>query len=245
MWNFIHKLASPKTCYQWSGLILPWVGFACVAFTIWGLLGALYWAPADYQQGDAFRIIYLHVPCAIFSLFIYLMMSFTVIVFLVWKIKVADMLAEIMAPMGAILTFLALLTGSLWGKPTWGAYWIWDARLSSELILLFVYLGIISLRKAIPDSQQASKITGVLTLVGCVNLPIIHYSVIWWHTLHQGATLLQWAKPTMDWEMLKPLLVMILAFGFYFFWWLLLSLRRELLSRERNTGWVKLELCRN
>ncbi len=238
MWTFIHQLGSPKTAYLWAGRLLPWVGCLCILSFAVGLAGALCWAPADYQQGEVFRIIYLHVPCAIFSMAIYAWMSFNVILFLVWKLKVADIMTKVSAPMGAILTFLALLTGSLWGKPTWGTYWIWDARLSSELILLFIYFGIITLRTSLPDPVTAAKMSGVLTLVGCVNLPIIHYSVIWWHSLHQGATILQLAKPKIAPEMLLPLLMMIAAFAFYFIWWLLLRVRAELLLREAQSRWV-------
>jgi len=238
MWTFIHKLGSPKSAYSLSGVLLPWVALASVLSFGFGLIGALYWAPADYQQGEVFRIIYLHVPCAILSMAVYAWMSLNVLLYLVWKLKVADTMAKISAPMGAVFTALALLTGSLWGKPTWGTYWIWDARLSSELILLFIYLGVISLRSSIPDPQTAAKVSGVLTLVGCVNLPIIHYSVLWWHTLHQGATILQWAKPSIAPEMLKPLLVMILAFSLYFVWYVLIRLRTELLLREQKSTWV-------
>ncbi len=238
MWSFLHRLGSPKSCYQLADRLLPWIASLCLLSFLYGLIGALYWAPADYQQGQVFRIIYLHVPCAILSLAIYGWMSLNVVIYLVWKMKVADIIASVSAPMGALFTFLALLTGSLWGKPTWGTFWIWDARLSSELILLFIYLSIIVLRSSIPDQQAAGRVAGVLSLVGCVNLPIIHYSVVWWHTLHQGATVLQWAKPSIAPEMLKPLLVMILAFSLYFVWWLLLRLRSELLIRERKSAWV-------
>ncbi|HYF98021.1 MAG TPA: heme ABC transporter permease CcmC [Coxiellaceae bacterium] len=238
MWTFIHQLGSPKSCYRFAGRLLPWVAVLCLLSFGYGLAGALYWAPADYQQGEVFRIIYLHVPCAILSMAIYAWMSVNVILYLVWKLKVADMMAKVSAPMGATFTFLALLTGSLWGKPTWGTYWIWDARLSSELILLFVYLGIILLRSSLMDPVAAAKMSGILTLVGCVNLPIIHYSVVWWHTLHQGATLLQFARPKIAPQMLQPLLVLIVAFSLYFAWWLLLRLRTELLAREQKSQWI-------
>lgn len=244
MWTFIHRLGSPKTCYHWVGLILPWVAGLCLLSFIYGLLGALYWAPADYQQGEVFRIIYLHVPCAILSMAIYAWMSLNAVLYLVWKLKLADIILKVSAPMGAIFTALALLTGALWGKPTWGTYWIWDARLSSELILLFIYMGIMALRSSLPEPQTAAKITSVLTLVGCINLPIIHYSVVWWHSLHQGATLLKWAKPSIAPDMLKPLLVMILAFTLYFLCWLLVRVRSELLLREKQSAWVS-EILKN
>ena len=214
------------------------MGSLCLLSFIYGLYGALHTAPADYQQGEVFRIIYLHVPCAILSMGIYAWMAVNSLLYLVWKLKIADVMAKVAVPIGALFTLLALLTGAIWGKPTWGTYWIWDARLSSELILLFIYLGIISLRSSLPDPQTAAKMCGVLTLVGCINLPIIHYSVVWWHTLHQGATLLQFAKPKIAPEMLQPLLIMILAFSLYFLWWLLLNVRTELLIREAQSRWV-------
>ena len=233
------KLASPKTCYQWCCLLQPWVITLCLlAFSV-GLVDALLFAPPDYQQGNVYRIIYLHVPAAIMSLGVYVIMAIAVIIHLIWKIKVADGIAKVSAPLGAMFTGLTLLAGALWGKPTWGTFWIWDARLTSELILLFIYFGVMAIRSAIPDASLAARASGIVTLVGVVNIPIIHYSVDWWNTLHQGATLFKLGKPTMATSMLIPLLVMLFAFVFYYLWMLLMGLRSEILEKEKETAWVK------
>lgn len=205
----------------------------------YGLVGGLWQAPADYQQGDAYRVIFIHVPAAAWSLGIYVMMSSAALVYLIWKIKIADIVAKLSAPIGASFTLLALITGSIWGKPTWGTWWIWDARLTSELILLFIYGGIIALRSAIPEPPLASQVSNILTLVGLVNIPIIHYSVDWWQTLHQGATILKLSAPSIATSMLYPLLAMLIAFFLYYLLVLLMGLRYELLKREQQTHWVQ------
>ncbi len=238
MWKWIHQAASPQTTYRWAKRTQPYISVACLAAFAYGLLGALLWAPADYQQGEVFRIIYIHVPAAVMSLLVYSVMAVSALLFFVWKIKVADSVAKVSAPIGAVFTLVALVTGSIWGKPTWGTYWIWDARLTSELVLLFVYLGIIVLRQSLPDATHGAKASGLLTLVGTVNLPIIHYSVVWWHTLHQGATILKLSKPSIAPNMLHPLLGMLLAYLLYYVWVLLIKLRLELLLRESKTKWV-------
>ncbi|MBS0351555.1 MAG: heme ABC transporter permease [Proteobacteria bacterium] len=239
MWVFIHKIASPRTCYQWSGKILPGL-IACLLLTaVYGLLGGLWLAPVDYQQGEVYRIMYIHVPSAIWSLGTYVIMAVSALLFLVWKIKVADLVAKLCAPIGAAFTFLALITGSIWGKPTWGTWWIWDARLTSELILLFIYGGIMALRSAIPEKQLAAQITSILILVGLINIPIVHFSVNWWQTLHQGASILRLGAPTIAPAMLYPLLSMIAAFFFYILVILTIGLRYELLQREHHTRWVQ------
>ncbi len=239
MLKLFYQLASPRTCFQWMGRILPWVSLAAICLFAYGLAGGLWLAPADYQQGDVYRIIYIHVPAAMWSLGIYIFMSVAVIIHWVWKIKIADSIAKLSAPIGALFTLMALITGSIWGKPTWGTWWIWDARLTSELILFFIYAGIMSLRSAMPDLDLAAKASGLLTLVGLVNIPIVHYSVDWWQTLHQGATLLQLAKPTMAPQMLYPLFAMIGAFFCYFLVILALGLQYELLKREAQSSWVQ------
>lgn len=180
----------------------------------------------------------MHVPAAMLSLGVYCLMAANALVYLVWKIKLADVIAAVSAPLGALFTALALLTGALWGKPMWGTWWIWDARLTSELILLFLYFGVIGLRSAIPDQDRASKATSILLLVGVIDLPIIHYSVYWWNTLHQQSTLLKLGSPSIAPSMLYPLLAMIIAFSSYFAAVLLMSVRNELLRRERHTHWV-------
>lgn len=239
LWSFLYKLASPKYFYHSSGRLIPWFSAITVLCFAYGLAGALYFAPADYQQGDAFRIIYLHVPSAFLSLTVYSLMAFCSCLTLIWKIKLADVVTKVSAPLGASFTLLALVTGSIWGKPMWGTWWIWDARLTSELILLFLYLAAIALRAAINDRQQAAPAVAIWLLIGFVDIPVIHYSVNWWNTLHQGATLTKLAIPSIAPQMLYPLLVMILAFFGFFVLQLLQRARYEILYDERRTQWVQ------
>ncbi|MCZ6579533.1 MAG: heme ABC transporter permease, partial [Gammaproteobacteria bacterium] len=196
-------------------------------------------APPDYQQGESYRSIFIHVPSAWMSLFIYMVMAACGGVILVWRMKIADIVLISSAPIGASFTFLALATGSLWGKPMWGTWWVGDARLTSELILLFLYLGVIGLHGAIEDKRIAARAIAILAIVGMVNIPIIHYSVEWWNSLHQGATVTKFDKPSIHWSMLIPLLLMALAFQVYYVLALLQSCRAELLQRERNNKWVE------
>ncbi|WP_148103030.1 heme ABC transporter permease [Sulfuriflexus mobilis] len=238
MMKFLHKLTSPPYFYHFSGRLLPWLSGLCLLLLLAGLYGGLVLAPADYQQGDSFRIIYVHVPSAWMSLFIYIVMAVAGGVALVWRIKLAEVIAVSSAPVGASFTFLALITGSLWGKPMWGAWWVWDARLTSELLLLFLYLGVIALYSAIEDKRAAARAVGILALVGVVNIPIIHYSVEWWNTLHQGPTLTKFDAPSIHTSMLIPLLLMAVAFKLYYGIAVLLRARNELLQREPNSGWV-------
>jgi len=237
--NFFHKMASPPWFYRISGKLIPWVGAACVLLLLYGLYGGLVLAPADYQQGDSFRIIYIHVPAAWMSLFIYVLMAVCGVITLVWRMKMAEVVLIASAPVGAAFTFLALVTGSIWGKPMWGTWWVWDGRLTSELILLFLYLGVIALHNAIEDRQTAAKAVAILAIVGVVNVPIIHYSVEWWATLHQGPTITKLDKPSIHVDMLIPLLVMAVAFKLYYVTAMLMRARVELLERERNSKWVK------
>jgi len=239
IWSFLYKLASPKYFYEWAGRVSALFAVLAGLFFSVGLFGALVLAPPDYQQGDAFRIMYLHVPAAFMSLCIYSLMAFCAVLSLVWKIKLSDIVIKVSAPLGAWITFLALFTGSVWGKPMWGTWWIWDARLTSELILLFLYVGIIALNSAIPDRQRAGQAVAILVLVGFVDIPIIHYSVNWWNTLHQGATLTRFAKPTMAPSMLYPLLLMMAAFFCYFVNVMLTRARTECLLREKRASWVE------
>lgn len=238
MWAFLYRMASPKTFFYTSEKLIPWFRAIGLILFSYGLVGGLYFAPSDYQQGDAFRIIYLHVPSAIMSLAVYTLMAFCACLTLVWKIKLADVIAKVSAPLGACFTFLALVTGSIWGKPMWGTWWIWDARLTSELILLFLYFATIALRSAITDRQKASQIVSIFVLIGFVDIPIIHYSVAWWNTLHQGATLTKFSLPSIAPSMLYPLLAMILAFVAYFIVQLLQRARFQVLYDERRTTWV-------
>ncbi len=237
--NFFHKMASPPWFYRISGKLIPWVGAACALLMIYGLYGGLVLAPADYQQGDSFRIIYIHVPAAWMSLFIYVLMAVCGVITLVWRMKMAEVVLIASAPVGAAFTFLALVTGSIWGKPMWGTWWVWDGRLTSELILLFLYLGVIALHNAIEDRQTAAKAVAILAIVGVVNVPIIHYSVEWWATLHQGPTITKLDKPSIHVDMLIPLLVMALAFKLYYVVAMLMRARVELLERERTSKWAK------
>ena len=237
--NFFHKMASPPWFYRIAGKLVPWFGAACALLLLYGLYGGLVLAPADYQQGDSFRIIYIHVPAAWMSLFVYVVMAVAGVIGLVWRMKMAEVVLISSAPIGAAFTFLALATGSLWGKPMWGTWWVWDGRLTSELILLFLYLGVIALHNAIEDRQTAARAVAILAIVGVVNVPIIHYSVEWWATLHQGPTITKLDRPSIHIDMLIPLLVMAVAFKLYYVTALPIRSRVELLERERNSKWVR------
>ncbi len=240
MWKFIHKLASPPHFYRLAPKLVPWLTVPGVLLVAYGVYAGLFLAPADYQQGDAFRIIYIHVPSAYLSMLAYMTMAISAAIGLIWRIKLSHAVAAAAAPLGAWFTFLALATGSIWGRPMWGTWWEWgDPRLTSELIMLFVYFGYMALRAAIDDTTKADRASAVLALVGAVNVPIIHFSVEWWSSLHQGATLLRKDGPAMDASMLYPLLAMILAFTFLFGALLLRRIRTEVLFRERRTRWVK------
>jgi heme exporter protein C len=237
--RFFHKMASPPHFYALTEKWMPWLSILFLALLAAGLYGGLYLAPPDYQQGDSYRIIYIHVPAAWMSLFIYVVMAVAGAIGLVWRIKLAEIVMISSAAVGASFTFIALVTGSLWGKPMWGTWWVWDARLTSELILLFLYLGVTGLYGAIDDKRSASRAVAILALVGVVNIPIIHYSVEWWNTLHQGPTVTKIDKPSIHLSMLWPLLVMALAFNVYYVIALFFRARVELLQRERNAQWIK------
>jgi len=239
MWQFLHKLASPKYFYDISGKLIPWLGGLTALTLLGGLYFGLVKAPPDYQQGESYRIMFVHVPAAWMSMFIYMLMAVWSGINLIWNIKLADVMAGSSAALGASFTFLALVTGSLWGKPMWGAWWVWDARLTSELILLFLYLGYIALVSAIEDRRTAARAGGVLILVGVVNIPIIHYSVEWWNTLHQGPTVTKFDKPSIHLSMLVPLLIMALGFKLYYLTVVLMRARAEVLDRERRSAWVR------
>ena len=239
MWKWLTKYASPMHFYNLVNRLTPYLGWAAGLLFLIGLYGAFFYAPADYQQGESFRIIYVHVPSAWMSMFVYMVMAISGAAGLIWKTKVSDAIARSSAPLGASFTFLALVTGSLWGKPMWGTWWVWDARLTSELILLFLYLGYIALQSAIDDKRSAARAGAVLALVGVVNIPIIHYSVIWWNTLHQGPTVSKLDSPSIHIDMLIPLLIMITAFMCYFFTLLLIRARTEIIEQEKNARWVE------
>ncbi len=232
-------MGSPPHFYRFAGRWLPWLTGIFAIFLIVGLYGGLVMAPPDYQQGESYRIIFVHVPAAWMSMFIYMVMASCGIIVLVWRMKMAEIVLISSAPVGASFTFLALVTGSLWGKPMWGTYWVWDARLTSELILLFLYLGVLGLYGAIDDKRVAGRAVAILAIVGMVNIPIIHYSVDWWNSLHQTASLTKFEKPSMPPSMYVPILIMALAFKIYFVLALFQRVRAELLYRERNSRWVE------
>jgi heme exporter protein C len=237
--DWLHRLASPPHFFRIAGTIrrwLLWPALACIAVGAWG---GLVMAPADYQQGDAFRIIYVHVPSAYLSMLVYVLMAAASAIGLIWRIKLAHAVAASAAPVGASFTFLALVTGAVWGQPMWGTWWVWDARLTSELILLFLYFGYILLRAAFDDTGKADRASAVLAIVGVVNIPIIHYSVIWWSTLHQGPTISKLDNPSITADMLWPLLTMIVGFTLFFLAVLTERLQAEVLEREQQARWAQ------
>ncbi|WP_192035384.1 heme ABC transporter permease [Halomonas sp. YLGW01] len=239
MWAFIHKFGSPRWCYGLSARLLPWCWALAAGLLLVGSVWGLGFAPADYQQGDSFRIIYVHVPAAFLAQSIFVSMAAAALVFMVWKIKVADMAAAVMAPLGAAMTAVVLFTGSVWGMPTWGTWWIWDARLTSMLILLFLYLGVIALRGAFASHDSGARAASVLAMVGVINIPVIKYSVDWWYTLHQPASFSLTSRPAMPVEMWWPLLLMVLGFYAFFIAMTLMRTRNEILRREAGKHWVR------
>ncbi len=237
--TFWHRLGSPRWLYDMSGSWVWAFGLAAAVLlavgTVWGLL----FAPADYQQGNSFRIIYVHVPTAIVAQSAYMLLGAAGLVLLVWRMKVADMVLATAVPFGMSMTALALFTGAVWGKPTWGAWWVWDARTTSMLVLLFLYFGLYALRQAIPRAETAGRACALLALVGTINIPIIKYSVDWWLTLHQPATFKLTEAPSMPPEMWLPLAVNVLGIYCLFGALLLSRLRLEILRREQDTRWVR------
>ena len=237
-WTWFHRFGSSPYVYRVTGLLAPWFAWAAGVLIAIGLYGGLWVSPPDYQQGDGFRIIYIHVPSAYLSMMCYSLMAVASAIGLIWRMKIAHAVAVAAAPLGASFTFLALVTGSLWGKPMWGTYWVWDARLTSELILLFLYLGFIALSHAYEDRRSGDRAGAVLALAGFVNVPIIHYSVVWWNSLHQGTTKFFGEDAQMATSMVVPLLLMILGFTFLFGACLLKRIQVELLAREQDAAWA-------
>jgi heme exporter protein C len=235
-------MGSPPWFYRFANgaiaWLLPIVLLALIVGCIWGLLIA----PPDYRQGNSYRIIFIHVPAAVVALAGYYVMATAGLMSLVWKIKMADTAMRALAPVGAALTFVALVTGSIWGKPTWGAWWVWDARITSMLILLFLYLGVMALAEAFDNKVAAAKACAVLSLVGTVNIPIIYKSVDWWYSLHQPASIKFTGESAIDASMLYPLLLMIVAFYGLFALTVLLRMRAELLITYRQSAWLRSEL---
>lgn len=237
--KWLYQLDVPHFLYPRIQAWLPWVLGLSLIFLIAGLFAGLVIAPTDYQQSDAFRIIYVHVPAAWLSMFVYVAMAIMAVSILVWRSKTAELSLIASALIGAAFTLIALVTGAIWGKPMWGTWWVWDARLTSELILLFIYLGIYALYSAFENASQGAKAASVFTLVGLVNIPIIHYSVIWWNTLHQPPSISKFDTPSIHVDMLWPLFLMAIAFQLIYFLLLLLQLRFSLLERYQNSGWVQ------
>jgi heme exporter protein C len=233
------KYAAPQRFYALSGTLIPYCVAIAVIATIIGLTIGLLIAPSDHQQGESYRIIFIHVPAAWMSMIIYLAVAFWAAIGLIFNARLASMFALALAPTGALMTFIALWTGSLWGKPTWGTYWVWDARLTSELILLFLYLGFLSLHASVEDTRKADRSAAVLAIVGVVNIPIIYFSVKWWNTLHQGASVSLTKAPTMATQMLTGMLIMTVAFWAYSFALSFYRCRTLILERERHTAWAK------
>jgi heme exporter protein C len=231
------KYSSPATFYPLAGRMIPWFAIAAVALTVTGLYVGFFVAPTDRQQGEVYRVIFIHVPAAWMSMFIYIVMAIYAGLSLVFNTRLSAMMAQALAPTGAWMTFIALWTGSLWGRPTWGTYWAWDARMTSELILLFLYLGYMALRQAIEDPRRADRATAILALVGVFNIPIIYFSVKWWNTLHQGATI-KMSGAAMEKTMLTGMLIMALAVWMYTIAVALYRVRAIILEREQGAGWI-------
>lgn len=238
-WNWFHRMGSPRWFYLATSRWMPWLSAATLILLVTGLVWGMGFAPEDARQGNSFRIIYLHVPAAFLALAGYFLMASAGAIGLIWKMKLSYMVMKCAAPIGAALTFFALFTGAVWGKPTWGSYWVWDARVTSMLILFFLYVGVMALRNAFHSQEAGNKASAVLALVGTVNIPIIYKSVDWWFTLHQPSTIKLTSAPTMHPDMFQPLLVMILGFYCFYALALLLSVRVEILKRERKTAWVR------
>ena len=232
------RYASPAAFYPLAGKMIPWFAGAGGLLAAVGLYVGLVVAPTDFQQGDAYRIIFIHVPAAWMSMFLYLVLACWSAMALGLNARLSAMMAQAIAPTGALMTFIALWTGAFWGRPTWGTYWAWDARMTSELILLFLYLGVIALRNAIEDPRRADRACAVLTLTGVVNVPIIYFSVYWWNTLHQGSTISLTKAPAMAAVMLAGMLIMFLAAWCYAVAVSLTRVRTIMLERERGGAWV-------
>lgn len=238
-WTWFHKWTSPKWFYQMSKAWLPWLSsialITILTACVWGLL----FAPEDWQQGNSFRIFYIHVPSAILAQSVLLMMAIAGIVSLVWRIKLADIFIKVAAPFGASVTFLALVTGSIWGKPTWGTWWVWDARLTSTLVQFFLYLGVIGIFSAIENFQTAARAAALTSIVATVNIPIIKFSVNWWQTLHQPATFKVTEAPAMPAEMWLPGLIMVVGFYALFGALMFSRIQSEIIYRDRDSRWVR------
>ena len=241
MTSDLFRFAAPQAFFPIAGKLIPWFAILAGLLAIAGLYVAFFVAPTDATQGESYRIIFIHVPAAWMSMFIYVVMAGWAGIGLALNTRLSGMMASALAPTGAMFTFVALWTGALWGKPTWGTYWVWDARLTSELVLLFLYLGFISLKQAIADPVRADRAGAILALVGVVNVPIIYFSVQWWNTLHQGASVSLTRAPAMAATMLLGMLLMALAAWMYSIATALARVRTIILERERDAEWVRLQ----
>ncbi|EPE37696.1 heme exporter protein C [Candidatus Photodesmus katoptron] len=235
---WIHSCKKSKYVYELCGKLIPLFSILTFLFLFIGTVWGLAYAPSDYQQGNGFRIIYIHVPAAILSMGVYMSMAILACIGIIWQIKLPNMAACAMAPIGAVFTFIALFTGSVWGKAMWGTWWIWDARLTSELVLFLFYLAFIALYHAFDNHEIASKVASILAIVGVVNLPIIHFSVEWWYTLHQGATLTKFEKPSISNDMLWPLILNIFGFAFFYGLLTMIRMRNEILRKALHRLWI-------
>lgn len=239
MFAWFHKWGSPRWFYQFSEKLLPWLKSLCAIFIAVGLVWGLAIAPADFKQGNSFRIFYIHVPSAVISLIGYYVMAIAGAVSLIWKMKLADIVMREAAPLGALLTFIALFTGAVWGKPTWGTWWVWDARVTSMLILLFLYLGVMALSRAFDNPEQSGRACAILSLVGTINIPIIYKSVDWWYSLHQPATIKFTEESSIHADMFWPFLIITIGFYLFYAMTLISNTQVSILQREFKTRWVK------
>jgi heme exporter protein C len=238
--RWFHQLGSPPFVYRLAEAISPWLGALGAVLLAVGSVWGLTIAPPDYQQGEVYRIIYIHPQTAYISMMAYVVMAVAAGIGYIWRIKLAHAVAVSAAPIGAWFTFCALVSGAIWGRPTWGTYWQWgDPRIMFETLLLFLFLGYMALRAAFDDRDKADKVTAILAVVGVVNVPIIHYSVEWWNSLHQGPTILRAGGPAMTADMLAPFLIMVLGFTFTFYWLLLRRLQAEIIEREGSARWIR------
>lgn len=239
MWAYCKRLASLEFGYKEADKYFAPLLMLAAGLLVFGLAWSLVIAPPDFRQGDAYRLIFVHVPAAWMSLFVYVVMAVNGAVALIWRVKLAEIVCVESAPVGAAFTAMALATGMLWGKPMWGAYWVWDARLTSELILLFLYLGVVALYNAIPEPRKAARAAAILAIFGVINIPIIHYSVVWWNTLHQGATVTRFAQPAAHWTILAPLLYMAVVFMLFYKVALLARVRVAILRYAGDARWLR------
>jgi heme exporter protein C len=237
--NFWFHYAGPQAFYGLAGRLWPWFAVLSAVLGVWGLWLGFMVAPADAQQGEGYRIIFVHVPASWMSMVIYLAMAFWSVLGLTFNTRLSGMMTRALAPTGAMFAFLSLWTGALWGKPMWGAWWVWDARLTSELILFFLYLGYIALTSAIDDERRGDRAGAMIAIVGAINVPIIYFSVKWWNTLHQGASVSLTKSPSMAQVMLWGMLLMALCFWFYTIALVLYRVRTTILQRESHTAWVQ------